>query len=528
MRHKFYVGIIIIAIIMAPLFGLTNSLTWLTIFFIPIIILYFYDRNQKKHSLLRNFPVLGRIRYIMEFFRPEIQQYFIADDKSEKPFDRETRDIIYQRAKGVRDTIPFGTERDILKNNYEWILHSLQPVSPSEVEHRELIGGPDCKKPYLASRLNISAMSFGAISPNAILALNKGAKIGDFAHNTGEGGLSDYHLAGGGDIIWQVGTGYFGCRDKEGNFDPAEFEKEATRENVKMIELKLSQGAKPAHGGILPTVKITQEIARVRKIKMGQDCVSPPAHSSFSTPKGLLKFIKQLRKLSGGKPVGFKICIGRKSEFLGICKAMLETKITPDFITVDGAEGGTGAAPLEYANHVGTPLNDALIFVHNSLVGINLRDKIKIIASGKVATGFDMLTKIALGANTCNSARAMMLSAGCVQSKQCNANTCPTGVATQNLKLMRGLVVDEKKIRVAQFHDATLNAFKELIGSMGLTDPSELNPRHILRRISPGNVKTYSELYDFLKPGDLLKTKLPENFAIHWKHASADKFCNKS
>lgn len=524
MGNKFYSGLLILAIVIAPLFGIINSLVWLAIFAIPFIILYLYDRNQKKHSILRNFPVIGRVRYIMEFFRPEIQQYFIADDKSEKPFDRETRSIIYQRAKGVRDTVPFGTERDILASNYEWILHSLHPVHPSEVEPRVIFGGPDCKKPYSASRLNISAMSFGALSPNAILALNKGAKLGHFAHNTGEGGLSDYHLAGGGDIIWQIGTGYFGCRDQDGNFDPDEFEKEATRENVKMIEIKLSQGAKPSHGGILPAVKITKEIARVRKIKMGQDCVAPPAHTSFNTPKGLLKFVKQLRKLSGGKPIGFKICIGRRSEFLAICKAMLETKITPDFITVDGAEGGTGAAPLEYANHVGTPLNDALIFVHNSLVGCNLRDRIRIISSGKVATGFNMLTKIALGADTCNSARAMMLAAGCVQSKQCNANTCPTGVATQNLKLQRGLVVDDKKIRVTQYHDATMHAFMELIGSMGICDPRELNPGHIVRRIGPGNIKNYDEIYEFLKPGDLLKAKLPERYIKHWQKAKADSF----
>ena len=524
MRNKFYFGLLILAIIIAPLFGIINSLTWLAIFAIPLIILYFYDRNQKKHTILRNFPVIGRVRYIMEFFRPEIQQYFIADDKSEKPFDREIRSIIYQRAKGVRDTIPFGTERDILESNYEWILHSLKPVHPSEVEPRVIFGGPDCKKPYSASRLNISAMSFGAISPNAILALNKGAKLGNFAHNTGEGGLSDYHLAGGGDIIWQIGTGYFGCRDSDGNFDPEEFEKEATRENVKMIEIKLSQGAKPSHGGILPAVKITQEIARVRKIKIGQDCISPPAHTSFHTPNGLLKFVKQLRELSGGKPIGFKICIGRRSEFLAICKAMLETKITPDFITIDGAEGGTGAAPLEYANHVGTPLNDGLIFVHNCLVGINLRDKIKIISSGKVATGFNMLIKIALGADTCNSARAMMLAAGCVQSKQCNANTCPTGVATQNLKLQRGLVVDEKKIRITQYHNATMNSLMELIGSMGICDPRDLNPSHVVRRIGPGNIKNYDEIYDFLQPGDLLKGKVPERYAKHWKKAKADNF----
>ena len=524
MRRKFYIGLGVFLLIIAPIFGIINDLIWLCIYIIPLICLYIYDITQKNHTILRNFPILGHIRYIMEFFRPEVQQYFIADDKSERPYDRETRNVIYQRAKGIRDTVPFGTDREILADNYEWILHSLNPVDVSEVEPRVMFGGPDCKMPYCASRLNISAMSFGAISSHAVLALNKGAKLGNFAHNTGEGGLSDYHLSGGGDIIWQIGTGYFGCRDKDGNFHDEEFAKEATREQVKMIEIKLSQGAKPAHGGILPAAKITPEIARIRKIKMGADCVSPPAHSSFNSPAGLLKFVKKLRKLSGGKPVGFKLCIGRRSEFLGICKAMLDTKITPDFITVDGAEGGTGAAPLEFSNHVGTPLNDGLIFVHNALVGINLRDKIRIICSGKVATGFDMVTKIALGADTCNAARAMMLSIGCIQSRQCNTNGCPTGIATQDQKLVKGLVIDRKKIRVAQYHDATTHSFMELVGSMGITDPSCLNPAHIVRRLGPGKIKHYNEIYEYLEPGDLLKSKIPESFACHWKMADPNKF----
>ena len=524
MRRTFYIGFGLFLLVLAPLFGIKNDLTWLAIYTGPLLCLYVYDVTQKQHTLLRNFPILGHIRYIMEFFRPEVQQYFVAHDQFEKPYDRETRNVIYQRAKGVRDTVPFGTDREILADGYEWLLHSLAPVHASDVTSRIEFGGPDCTKPYSASRLNISALSFGALSSHAILALNKGAKLGHFAHNTGEGSLSDYHLAGGGDIIWQIGTGYFGCRDKDGHFDPDEFAKEAVLEQVKMIEIKLSQGAKPAHGGILPAAKITKEIARIRKIKEGSDCISPPAHSAFSTPKGLLEFIQNLRHLSEGKPVGFKLCIGRRCEFLSICKAMLETNITPDFITVDGAEGGTGAAPLEFSNHVGTPINDALIFVHNALVGVNLRDKIRIICSGKVATGFDMVAKIALGADTCNVARAMMLSLGCIQSKQCNANTCPTGVATQDSKLTKGLVVEDKKNRVRKYHDATMHSFMELIGSMGIREPSQLNPAHVVRRVGPGKVKHYDEIYEYLKPGDLLKKDVPNSFAHHWEQADPDKF----
>lgn len=524
MRRNFYIGCGVFLLTIAPLFGLKNDLIWLSIYTVPLIVLFIYDVTQKKHTLLRNFPILGHIRYLMEFFRPEVQQYFIAHDQFERPYDRETRNVIYQRAKGVRDTVPFGTDRDIWANNYEWIEHSLNPVDVSKITPHIVFGGPDCTQPYTASRLNISAMSFGALSAHAILALNKGAKIGHFAHNTGEGGLSDYHLAGGGDIIWQIGTGYFGCRDKDGHFDPDQFAKEAQQAQVKMIELKLSQGAKPGHGGLLPKAKISKEIARIRKINQNQDCLSPPAHTSFDSPTGLLQFIQSLRQLSGGKPIGFKICIGSRKEFLSICKAMLKTKITPDFITVDGAEGGTGAAPLEFTNHVGTPLNDALVFVHNALSGIGLRDQIRIICSGKVATGFDMVSKIALGADTCNAARAMMISLGCIQSKQCNANTCPTGIATQNTKLSKGLVIDDKKIRVAQYHNATMHSFMELIGSMGINDPDQLNPSHVVRRVGPGNIKKYNEIYDYLKPGDLLKADAPESFANDWGAADPESF----
>ena len=524
MRRKFYLGFAVVLIALGLLLAIWHSLSVFVLILIVLAVVWAYDVTQKKHAILRNFPILGHIRFVLEFFRPEIQQYFVAGDTEEKPFDRLTRDVIYQRAKKVQDTVPFGTERDIMAEGYEWVLHSLAPKHVSEVEPRITVGGPDCKQPYSASRLNISAMSFGALSHNAVLALNKGAKIGGFYQNTGEGGLSKYHLEGGGDIVFQVGTGYFGCRSDAGDFDAEKFKEKAAHEPVKMIEIKLSQGAKPSHGGILPAAKLTQEIADIRGVPMGHDVLSPPAHTAFDSPKGLLKFVKQLRELSHGKPVGFKLALGRRSEFLGICKAMVETKILPDFITVDGAEGGTGAAPLEYTHHVGTPLRDALIYVHNALVGIGVRDKIRLIASGKVASGFDMVEKLALGADMCNAARAMMMSVGCIQSRQCNTNACPTGVATQNKRLYKALDVDDKKVRVANFHEETTHAFMELIGAMGLDNPSDLNPAHVMRRVAQDDVRPYSEIYEYLKPGALLKDKLPKSFEAEWKLAKVDTF----
>ncbi len=523
MRRQWYLGFAIVIFTLLFFFAIQNDLRWFFVFMTPVVLLWIYDLLQKKHTILRNFPVLGHIRFLLEFIRPEIQQYFIASDEDEWPFNREIRSLIYQRAKNVRDTVPFGTERDISAPGYMWVLHSLAPKHVSEVEPRITVGGPDCKQPYSASRLNISAMSFGALSANAIMALNQGAKIGGFAHNTGEGGLSPYHLQGG-DVIFQIGTAYFGCRNDQGHFDENQFIIEATRIEVKMIEIKLSQGAKPSHGGILPAAKLTPEIAAVRKVKMGEDVLSPAAHSAFDSPIGLLQFVKKLRDLSGGKPIGFKLCVGRKDEFLGICKAMLESNILPDFITVDGAEGGTGAAPLEFTNHVGSPLLTGLFFVHNALTGINVRDKIRLICSGKIATGFDMIEKIALGADMCNSARAMMMSVGCVQSKQCDANTCPTGVATQNKRLQRGLVVEEKKFRAANFHKNTMKSFLEIVGAMGLSNPSELTPDLIIRRIAQDCSKPFSEIHEYLKPGDLLGKSIPDSFKKHWKMAKAHQF----
>ncbi len=482
-----------------------------------------YDLLQTQHAILRNFPILGHIRYILEVIRPEIQQYFIASNQSERPFNRETRALVYQRAKKVRDTLPFGTQNDVRAPGYFSIRHSLKPSVLNLEEEYIIVGGPQCTQPYKASRLNVSALSFGALSTNAIMALNKGAKLGGFAHNTGEGGLTRYHLQGG-DIVFQLGTGLFGARTPEGRFDETEFTQKACLDVVKMIEIKLSQGAKPSHGGILPAAKITPEIARIRGIPMGQDCISPPTHPEFSTPEGLLQFIDRLRKLSGGKPVGFKLCIGIRSEFLGICKAMLKTGILPDFITVDGSEGGTGAAPLEFSDHLGEPLFPALRFVRNCLVGTNLKDKIRIICSGKVATGFDMIDKFCLGADLCNSARAMMFALGCVQSLQCNANTCPTGVTTQNPHLVHGLVVADKSVRVKNYHQATIESLLELAGAMGVEHIDELSPHHLYRQTSDFTSKTYAELYEFLEPGVLLGQNIPESFVDAWGKASAERF----
>ncbi|KTD69386.1 glutamate synthase [Legionella steelei] len=523
MRRQWYIGFGVTLLIALALFAMFNSIKWFIAFLIPLIVIWIYDLIQKEHTILRNFPVLGHVRYFLEFLRPEIQQYFIATDESELPFNRETRSLIYERAKNTRDTVPFGTERDILSVGYTWALHSLAPKHHTEVESRIIVGGPDCLQPYNASRFNISSMSFGALSAKAIMAMNKGAQIGGFFQATGEGGLSSYHLQGG-DLVFQFGTAYFGCRDAQGNFDEKEFAVEANRPEVKMIEIKLSQGAKPSHGGILPAAKLTQEIATVRKVPMGQDVVSPMAHSAFTTPIELLYFIKKLRELSHGKPIGFKLCLGRRDEFLAICKAMLKTNILPDFITVDGAEGGTGAAPEEYVNFIGTPLEAGLVFVHNALVGINVRDKIRIICSGKVANGFDMLTNIALGADMCNSARAMMMATGCLQTKQCNANTCPTGVTTQNKRLQYGLVVDQKKYHVANFHKNTMKSFLEMVGSLGLDNPSDLKPIHIMRRVSVQEVKSFNEIYEYLTPGQLLGADIPQSYKAHWEMANPEKF----
>ncbi len=500
---------------------------WFAVILVPVgavFLLGIYDLLQTKHAVRRNFPIIGHFRYIFESIRPELQQYFVESNSSGRPFSRDLRSLVYQRAKNVTDTVPFGTEKDVYAIGYEWINHSLLAKHPAEEPPRVRVGGPDCTKPYDAAILNVSAMSYGSLSTNAIRALNRGAKAGHFAHNTGEGGLTPHHLAEGADIIWQLGTGYFGCRDSNGNFDAVRFTEKANIDVVKMIEIKLSQGAKPGHGGILPAAKLTKEIAEIRGLPMGQDVISPPTHSAFTTPRELCEFIARLRALAQGKPIGFKLCVGKRREFLAICKAMLETGITPDFITVDGGEGGTGAAPLEFSNVVGTPLVEGLVFVHNALNGVGLRDRIRVIASGRIVTGFDIAHKIAIGADLCNAARAMMFALGCIQAQQCNANTCPTGVATQDPQLVRGLVIGDKAERVANFHRNTVRAFTEILGAAGLNRPEELRPWHVLRRISPTESKHYGEMYEYLTPRALLADELPKSYARAWRAAQAATF----
>ena len=498
---------------------------WLLAVVMPLILLGLADIFQTQHTLRRIYPVIGWLRYIFESVRPEIQQYFVESDINGTPVSREYRSLIYQRAKGARDTRPFGTIFDVNRDGYEWINHSLAPEHVTDHNPRVLFGGPDCTQPYAASPLNISAMSFGALSKNAIMALNKGARQGGFAHNTGEGGLSPYHLKYGGDIIWQIGTGYFGCRNESGNFDKDLFSAKAQQDVVKMIEIKLSQGAKPGHGGILPAIKLTEEIAAIRHVPMGKDVISPAAHSAFSDPQGLLDFVQELRQLSGGKPVGFKLCIGQPKEFLGICKAMLASGITPDFITVDGGEGGTGAAPTEMTNSVGTPLRDALIFVNNALIGIGVRDKVRIIASGKIFSAFHLLRIIALGADTVNSARGMMFALGCIQSRSCNNDNCPTGVATQNPARYQGLDIEDKSTRVMHYQRAMIGNLVESLAAAGLEDLAQLCPEHINRRVSGTVVKTYGQLYPHILPGCILDTEgIPADWKEPWEMAAANRW----
>jgi len=462
----------------------------------PFIILGFYDIFQTKRAILRNYPVVGHLRYLLESIRPEIGQYFIESDLSGRPFNRRERSLVYQRAKKVRETVPFGTQLDIHAEGYQWIQHSIYPKHFKEGDPRVMVGNSQCKQPYSASILNVSAMSFGSLSKNAILALNKGAVLGDFAHNTGEGGVSPHHLAPGGDLIWQIGTGYFGCRTDDGNFSPELYKEEATRPEVKMIELKLSQGAKPGHGGILPGKKNTPEIARIRKVKAGETIHSPSSHKAFSDAEGMLKFVQELRDLSGGKPVGFKLCIGKKEEFTRICDAMKSTGILPDFIAVDGAEGGTGAAPLEFSDHIGTPMYEGLSFVDNELKAHGLRQDIKIIASGRIITGFDVVKAMALGADICASARGMMLALGCIQALLCHADSCPTGVATQNKALMRGLDPTNKGVRVGNFQDGTVKAAVEILEACGLSSFDELNRHHICTKWN-GKEVTFADMYPY-------------------------------
>lgn len=497
---------------------------WSLLIIGPLILRGIADMVQTRQAVRRNFPVIGHGRYLLEQIRPEINQYFVESNNDGRPFSRNDRSVVYQRAKGELDTLPFGTQRDVYAAGYEWINHSLAPVEADHTAARVTVGGAACRQPYDASIFNVSAMSYGSLSRNAVLALNAGAKIGGFAHNTGEGGLSPHHLEPGGDLVWQIGTGYFSCRTPDGRFNPEAFAERATLPNVRMIEVKLSQGAKPGHGGILPAAKLTPEIVAIRGVVPGQDVVSPPAHTAFSTPIGLLEFLQTLREASSGKPVGFKLCIGKRHEFFGIVKAMLESGIRPDFITVDGGEGGTGAAPLEFSDSVGTPLNDGLAFAHNALVGAGLRDEIRLIASGKVNTGFQIATKIALGADMCNAARAMMFALGCIQALRCNTNRCPTGVATQDPALVHGLHVGDKSERVARFHRETVKSFFEVLGAAGFREPGDLKPWFVMRRVSSGDVRSYHELYPTLEPGALLRGGVNGSLGRAWDTARPDQF----
>ena len=523
MRRFFFIASFVIFALVALISYFQPAALWSLIVFGPLFAMGMRDSLQTKKAVLRNFPLLGEFRYFFEMIRPEIQQYFVESETDGAPVPRETRSVVYQRAKQQTDTLPFGTQRNVYAEGYEWLSHSLAPKHVEAEALRIIIGGPQCLKPYSASRFNISAMSYGALSNNAVLALNGGAQLGGFYHNTGEGGLSPYHLSGG-DVVWQIGTGYFGCRTTDGNFSPEIFKESASLDNVKMIEIKLSQGAKPSHGGILPAAKITPEIVRIRRIVPGKDVISPPAHKAFSTPKGLLEFVRTLRELSGGKPVGFKLCVGRPSEFIAICKAMLETGIYPDFITVDGGEGGTGAAPLEFSNSVGAPLEEGLTLVHSVLTGFDLRQHIRVIASGKVLTGFSIFSRLALGADACNSARGMMLALGCIQARRCNTNHCPTGVATSNPALVHGLVPADKKVRVYNYQRNTLHAFAELVGAAGLSHPSQISKAHVNRRISGDSVKTYADLFPSVERGAFLKGQVPPQFRRDFDLAAADRF----
>ena len=505
----------IISIAAILLLGLINSYFFLGFVVVaPIVFVGLLDMTQKKQSIRRNFPIIGNFRYMLEKVRPEIMQYFVETDTEGRPINRLFRSVIYQRAKNVNSTSPFGTQWDVYHPGYEWIDHSVYAANPADLEpeQRVLVGGKDCLKPYLSSRLNISAMSFGSLSKNAVLAMNKGAKIGNFAQNTGEGGLSPYHLQHGGDLIWQIGTGYFGCRTENGDFSPELFREKARLDNVKMIEIKLSQGAKPGHGGILPAAKNTQEIARIRHVTPHTTVNSPPAHTAFNSAEGLMRFVKQLRDLSGGKPVGFKLCIGKKAEFAEICEAMIATGIKPDFITIDGGESGTGASPIEFADSIGMPLRDGLAFAVDTLNGYDLKREIKIIAAGKVFNGYHIARLIAIGADMVSMARAMMLATGCIQALQCHQNTCPTGVATQDEGLMKGLVVEDKAQRVANLHKATIESFIELLAASGATAPEDLQREHINRRDGATKVLKYSEIYPEVAIGEYLKPARARQF----------------
>lgn len=520
-QKQFYIASIGTGVVLSVVSLVWPVFTWLFIPACLLLLLGIYDLHQRRHTLLRLYPIVGHLRYLFESIRPEIQQYFVESNINGRPVSREFRDLIYQRSKGQRDTRPFGTQFDVYETGYEWVNHSLSPQPIATHNPRVRFGTEACLQPYDASPLNISAMSFGSLSRHAILALNGGAQQGGFAHNTGEGGVSPYHLSPGGDLIWQLGTGYFGCRTAEGDFDPELFAQTASLPNVKMIEIKLSQGAKPGHGGILPAAKVTPEIAEIRHVPLGVDVVSPAAHTAFSSPRGLLEFVQDLRNLSGGKPVGFKLCIGQPAEFFAICKAMQETGILPDFITVDGSEGGTGAAPIELTNSVGMPLREGLHLVHSALQGIGVRQQIRVIASGKVFSAFHLFRLLALGADTVNAARAMMFALGCIQSRQCNSDKCPTGIATQNPIRFEALDVEDKQQRVARYQQAMVHNLMELVAAAGLENLDEIGPEHVNRRVSESDIRNYAQIYPQVSHGGFLSGDIPTVWENAWERAES-------
>ncbi|MBR7834263.1 FMN-binding glutamate synthase family protein [Actinospica durhamensis] len=504
---------------------LALSPAWLALAVISglLLLVGLHDVLQRRHSVLRNFPVLGHLRFLLEGIRPELQQYFIERNYDGRPYDRDTRSVIYERAKGIHGELAFGTELDVNEVGYEFVLHSTAPREPEESQPRVRVGGPDCTRPYDMALLNVSAMSFGALSANALRALNAGAAAGGFAHDTGEGGLTDYHLEGGGDLIWEIGSGYFGARTREGDFDPDMFRDKAAHPHVKCVSLKLSQGAKPGIGGVLPAAKVTPEIAAARGVAQGEKCVSPAAHRVFRTPRELVLFTARMRELAGGKPVGFKLCVGSRTEVLAICKAMLAEGTAPDFIVVDGSEGGTGAAPLEFEDRVGMPLTEGLITMHNALVGSDLRERIALGAAGKVATGADIVKRLAQGADYTNAARAMMMAVGCIQAQMCHTNRCPVGVATQDPRRSRALDVADKSARVLRYQQATVAEAQRIVASMGLPGLHALGPEMLHRRVEHSTVRTYAELFTWLEPGELVG-QAPRDWAADWACADPDRF----
>lgn len=522
-----FLALVGMVIVMVAIGGAYLLGTWgwvaLVAIILALIAVFVYDVTQRKHSILRNYPVIGHVRYLLESIRPELQQYFIERNFDGKPFDRDTRSMIYARAKGQDDHKAFGTERDIRALGYEYFLQSATPVAPPKNPPTVRIGGPDCLQPYEMSLLNISSMSFGALSKNAVLAMNKGAAMGGFVHETGEGSITRFHREYDADLFWEIGSGYFGCRNDDGTFNAEKFAEKANWDCVKGITIKVSQGAKPGLGGVLPAAKMTEEIAVAREVSMQEDCVSPASHSAFTTPRELMEFVKQLRDLSGGKPVGYKFCVGSRVDVLAMCKAMLETKIMPDFIIIDGAEGGTGAAPLEYSDSVGAPLTEGLMVVHNALVGTGLRQHIKLGAAGKIAIGSDIVKRLIQGADFTMSARAMMMATGCIQAQKCHTNECPVGVATQNPRLVRALDVEDKGNRVYNYHKLTVKEAVQLMASMGITETRQLNPRMLRRRVDHLGTRSYASMFSWLRPGQMFD-KPPKGWALDWQDASADRF----